>query len=260
MKISIVTVCLNAAATISDTLESVVAQDWPDLEHIVIDGGSTDGTLDIVALHRHPRLRLVSGRDKGMYDAMNRGLAEATGDVVGFLNADDFFSRADALRQLAERFRETGADSVLAGVQFVDQHGRRGRGRYYATRRFRPWWLRIGVMPPHPGFYVRTAIAREAGFDLGFRIAADFDFVARLILVQKIRWTALAVPLVCFREGGLTTRDARVKFRIGREIARSLHCIGQPCANLSACLRYPFKLLQFAPRRRDGFGAAHFWR
>lgn len=250
MKISIVTVCLNAAETLEETLRSVAAQDWPDLEHVVIDGGSTDGTLDIVARYGRDNLILFSESDDGIYDAMNRGLARATGDFVGFLNADDFFIDEGAVSHIATRLAVSGADCAMAGVLFVDRHGRYAGGRHYKAAGFRRWWLRIGVMPPHPGFYVRASLARAlGGFDLRYRIASDFDFVARAIIGRRARWTTIDRPLVCFRVGGLTTSAVATKRLIGAEIAHSLAALGQPLAKWATILRYPFKLLQFAPVR-----------
>jgi glycosyltransferase involved in cell wall biosynthesis len=251
LKISIITVCLNSATTIQDTVRSVVAQDWHDLEHIVIDGGSTDGTLEILQRLQHDRLRVYTGPDEGMYDAMNQGIKHAVGEYVGFLNADDFFASENSIRLVASYLLDSKIDCVLGSVQFVDRDGAVGRGRRYSTRSFRPWWLRIGVMPPHPGFYIRTSLARSlGGFDITYRIAADFDLIARVILKHRAQWVALPSPIVCFREGGLTTRSLRIKWEIGKEIKRSLRALGQLFPAVMATLRYPFKLAQFATFKR----------
>jgi len=243
---SVVTVSLNAERTIGDTIASVAAQDWPELEHIVIDGGSTDGTAKIVEAAAHGRLHFVSESDQGIYDAMNKGLALATGDYVGFLNADDFLAGPDSIRRLAAVAMRTGADCLLGDTQYVDSAGR-PRGRLYSTFGFRPWWLRLGIQPPHPSFFARTELLeRVGGFDTRFRIGADFDLIARLMLRHKGSWARAKGVIACFREGGLTTSRLAVKREIGREAAASLRALGQPFAGAAVQLRYPVKLLQLA--------------
>ena len=246
MKISVITVCYNAQQTIGETIASVAAQRWPDFEHIVVDGQSPDGTLAIVESHRHPRLRIVSEPDAGMYDAMNKGLRLAAGDYVGFLNADDFFSSDKSLSLVAQTAAATGADCILGDTAFVDQQGRR-RGRVYSSRGFKKWWLRIGAMPPHPSFYARADVLRRAGgFDTRYRIASDFDLVARVMLGGGASWARIGKVITCFRTGGLSTVNAGAKRVITREMAASLKRLGQPLPSVAVHLRYPIKLLQVA--------------
>lgn len=238
MKISIVTVCYNAASTIGATIASVAMQDWPDVEHIIIDGGSSDGTNAVVASSANNRVIFVSEPDEGMYDAMNKGLARATGDYVGFLNADDFLAAPDALRRVAEAAARTRADCVIGDTRFVDGRGRPA-GRIYSTWGFRPWWLRIGIMPPHPSFFARTALLRSAGgFDLSYRISSDFDLVARVMLKHRASWTRIGGVITHFRVGGVSTDGIAAKRKIGRETSRSLASLGQPLATATATLRY----------------------
>jgi glycosyltransferase involved in cell wall biosynthesis len=254
MRISVVTVCFNARATIGQTIASVASQDWSDFEHLVIDGASTDGTAQLVRQMAHPRLRLISEPDQGLYDAMNKGLREATGTYVGFLNADDFFATPAALRSIGEAAERTGAECILGDTAFVDQQGRR-KGRLYSASRFKEWWLRIGAMPPHPSFYARTGTLRDAGgFDTRYKIAADFDLIARLILGRKASWTRTGRVISCFRLGGVSTANFQAKLTIGREMADSLRRLGQPIAGLAVQLRYPLKLLQYGAGlfRTDG--------
>jgi glycosyltransferase involved in cell wall biosynthesis len=248
MRISVVTVCFNARATIAQTIASVASQDWEDFEHLVIDGASTDGTTDLVRQMKHSRLRLISEPDQGLYDAMNKGLREATGTYIGFLNADDFFATPRALRLVAQAAERTAAECILGDTAFVDQQGR-PKGRLYSASRFREWWLRIGAMPPHPSFYALTSTLREAGgFDTRYKIAADFDLIARLILDRKASWTRTGAIISCFRLGGVSTANLRAKLIIGKEMSDSLRRLGQPVAGLSVQLRYPLKLLQYAAR------------
>lgn len=224
MKFSVITVCWNAAETIGDTLASVAAQIGPEVEHIIIDGGSTDGTLEIVERFARPGLRVLSGPDKGIYDAMNKGLALATGDAIGFLNADDFYCRTDALEVIAAAFG-TGpdCDGVAAAIAIVhpDLPGR--VLRYYPTRGFRHWMLRFGHMVSHPGLYVRSSAVRAVGsFDTTYRISGDFDWLTRFLFRHSFQLRTLDVTVVGMRKGGASSSGFASKRLLNREIWRSL--------------------------------------
>lgn len=249
MKITVVTVCYNAAQTIADTLRSVAAQRGVEVEHIVIDGSSTDDTLAVVARFPHVST-VVSEPDKGIYDAMNKGLARATGDAIGFLNADDSFCRDDALQLVAAQLAD--ADAVTGDLVIVDGYDTSRVRRFYSSRGFRPWMLRMGHMPPHPTMYVRRAVFdRIGGFDDTYRIAGDFDFTVRLLLRPgAVRWRRVPHTLVAFRNGGASTRDVKAKLRMNREILRSLRSKGLSLGALALYARYPFKAVQLIVRPR----------
>ncbi len=252
MKFSIITISFNSEAFIADALRSVAAQDFPDFEHIIIDGGSADGTLDVVERNGHPRLRIFSEPDKGIYDAMNKGLKHASGEYVGFVNSDDFLASKNALSLVAGAAARTGADCVFADTLFTHGSGARYWTRLYSARRFRPWWLRLGIMPPHPSMFVRRKLLlRLGGFDTTFRIAGDFDLIARAILAAGASWTSLPVVTTRFRTGGVSTAGLKAKQTIGREMARSLRSLRQPWPELAVSLRFLFKLAQFRRTRSD---------
>lgn len=261
MKISVVTICYNAASTIGDTLASVAAQDWPDVEHIVVDGASTDATMSMVERYARPRLRALSEPDHGLYDAMNKGLARATGDYVGFLNADDYFARRDSLRLIAERALR-GGDCIIGDTQFFDPQGHNGLNRRYSGRGFAPWWLKIGLMPPHPSFYAKRSLLLESGgFDTRFRIAADFDLLARLFLKHGASWSSIGKVITCFRTGGVSTSGRSSRASINSELAQSLASLGYSQPKLRIYLRYPMKVAQYRawrPRQED-LGRGRFW-
>jgi glycosyltransferase involved in cell wall biosynthesis len=253
MRLSVVTVCLNSAATIADTLASVEAQDTGDFEHIIVDGKSSDGTMNVVEAHRHQRLRWVSEPDHGLYDAMNKGFRMATGDYVIFLNSDDYFARPDALSQVIAKLRETEADCLFADTFFVQEGGRVLSGRKYSARGFRKWWLRVGVMPPHPSMFMRRELLEAlGGFNTDFRIAADFDLIARAVLRAGCSWTTLPLAVTMFRLGGVSTSGLAANLVVGKELARSLSALGQPLSHLAVQLRYPMKALQLLPRSSAG--------
>lgn len=254
MRFTIVTVCFNSAATIGQTLASVAAQDFDDYEHLVVDGLSTDGTKAIVTAQANPRLRWVSEADAGMYDAMNKGLRMAKGDYVLFLNSDDYLVRDDALSLVSAKIDETEADCILADTMFVKADGSPA-ARRYSARNFGRWWMRVGVMPPHPSTFARRTLLQSAGgFDTRYRIAADFDLMARVFLKQRASWASLAAVTTAFRLGGVSTGQLRANARIGREAAHSLKALGQRSAGLAVQLRFLLKARQYFRFGRDRQG------
>lgn len=217
MKISIITVCFNSAATIADTLRTVDAQTWPDIEHWIIDGGSTDDTLRIVDEHRQPWRHVLSEADRGIYDAMNKGIARATGDYIGFLNADDLFASDHAVAALAKRAAE-GTDVVYGDLVYVSAKDTRWIIRYWRSGSFEPARLHQGWMPPHPTVYIRKAVLQQVGgFDTSLTVAADYDLMMRCLVRHQA--TAAHVPevLVLMRIGGLSNRSLTAILRKSRE-------------------------------------------
>ena len=204
MKISVVTVCRNAAATIGETLASFAAQSHGDKELLVIDGASTDGTPAIARAFEREGVSVISEPDRGLYDAMNKGLAAFGGDAVGFLNADDRYHDADALAALATALEE--AHICFGDLDYVD-----GPARDRVVRRWRatPWrkgGFRQGWMPPHPTFYCRRAVVDQIGrFDLRYRLAADYDFMLRALELGDFNAAHIPRVLIDMGAGGRTS-------------------------------------------------------
>jgi glycosyltransferase len=187
-------------------LRSVARQTYVDVEHIIIDGGSRDATLAIVAAEGAHVARVVSERDSGIYDAMNKGLRLATGDLVGFLNADDMLASPQALAQIAAA--AVGADVVYGDLVYVDKDRPERQIRYWRSGAFRRERLRFGWMPPHPTFYVtRSFLASVGAFDTDFRIAADYDLMLRCLVRPELRVAYLPHVLVRMRTGGASNRS-----------------------------------------------------
>ncbi len=247
MKVSVITVAWNAAATIADTCRSVAAQDWPDIEHIIIDGASKDDTAAIVAAHARPGHVFVSEPDKGLYDAMNKAVARASGDIIGFLNADDFYCRTDAVRLVAEAARaDPDAAAVSGAVAIVAVDDVTRLSRAYPSTPFAPWMLRLAHMPPHPGFYVcRAAMAAVGAFDPTIRIGADFDWMVRFFAVQRLRARPIPETLVTLREGGLSNQGLASRKAIAREALATLKRHGLFASTALVWAKYPVKALQF---------------
>ncbi|MDQ7989783.1 MAG: glycosyltransferase family 2 protein [Candidatus Dactylopiibacterium sp.] len=222
MKISVVTAAYNAAATIQDTLDAVAMQTHPDREHIVIDGASTDGTRELVERNRQRLSHFVSEPDRGVYDAMNKGLALASGDIVAFLNADDVYVHEGVLARVAELMSDPALDACYAGLYFVAQDDISRTVRRMPSRAYQPGLLERGWMPPHPTLFVRRRILEEiGGFDLQFALQSDFDLVIRLFAVRGIRSLHVPETWVRMRMGGLSNRSWRHVVRGNLEAYRA---------------------------------------
>jgi len=219
MKITVITVCFNSAESIADTLDSIAAQTFPDIEHIVIDGGSQDSTLSIIRDRGTRVARLVSEADRGIYDAMNKGLKLATGDMIGFLNADDVFAHENVIASIARAAQQVPATDVVYGdIVYVRNDQPQRVLRYWRSGEFARAKLRFGWMPPHPGFYLRsTTFAKIGSFDDRLRIAADYDLVLRSLSLPQVRTTYVRDVLVRMRAGGASNRSVKAMLRKSRE-------------------------------------------
>lgn len=205
MKISVVTVCFNSAATIGSAVGSVLSQSLRP-EYIVIDGASTDGTLDLLERHRADISRLVSEKDGGMYHALNKGFTMASGDIIGLLHADDVYAGPDTLEKVAGLFEKTGADAVYGDLAYVRADG--SVLRYWRAGDYDRSSLERGWMPPHPAFFARRSVYDRFGlFDTSFRIAADYDLMTRLLYRERIKAVYLPELLVKMRSGGMSNRS-----------------------------------------------------
>lgn len=247
MKISIVTVSYNAAGTIADTMASVQAQDYPDVEHLVIDGASRDGTLEIVRGMADDRAVVVSELDRGLYDAMNKGVARATGDIIGILNADDFYMHDAVLSNVAAAFTDgPPVDAILGDIAFLKgDPSQRRLGRRYRSDRFKPSRIAWGWMPAHPGMFItRDAYNLVGPYKTDYKIGGDYEFVARAFGRHKISYRNLREILVLMRPGGLSTSGLQSKWTINLESVRACRENGI-YSNLPMIMtKYPAKLLE----------------
>ena len=208
LRISIVTAVRNRAATVAATMESVRAQTWRGVEHIVVDGASTDGTLSVLDRYRDSIAQLVSEPDRGVYDALNKGIRRASGDVVGFLHSDDEYASPQALARVAAAFEDPSVDAVYGDLVYVSQHNPHHVVRYWRAGAYSQPKLALGWMPPHPTFYVRRELYEQlGGFDTRYRIAADYDHMLRLLWRGGVRPAYVPEVLVRMRTGGVSNRS-----------------------------------------------------
>lgn len=219
MKITLITVSYNSAATIGDTLRSVVEQTHPDIEHIVIDGGSKDGTLDIVRDQGSRVSLCLSEPDRGIYDGMNKGLQRAGGEFVGFLNADDVLADPDAIARMVHLLKQSPqADAVYSDLVYVKVDDLQSVIRHWHSGDFTRASLKRGWMPPHPTFYLRRSRLVDVGeFDIRLRIAADYDFMLRCLSRKDFSVVYLPGILVRMRTGGASNRSLKALVRKSRE-------------------------------------------
>ncbi len=209
MKISIITATYNSQATIQDTIKSVLSQNYCNIEHIIIDGGSTDDTLNIVRSYGDKISKIISEPDKGIYDAMNKGIKLATGDVVGLLNSDDFFNNNTYISQVVETFKkDMEIDAVYANMYYVSQNEPTKIIRYWKSKDFKKKMFFSGWHPPHPTLYIKKDIYKKYGtFDLSFNLAADFELMLRFFERHKIRTKHIDTYAVRMRLGGATSKN-----------------------------------------------------
>jgi glycosyltransferase involved in cell wall biosynthesis len=210
MRLSVITVCRNARGTINQALSSIHRQSYRPLEHIVVDGASTDGTLEVLRERQAGIAQLVSEPDNGLYHAMNKGIALATGDYLGFLNADDIYADAEALARIARALQAGNRDAAFGDLVYVRQDDPNAVVRYWRSGPYAAGRVERGWMPAHPTFFVRTALLRKlGGFDTRYRFQADYELMVRLFLKERISSAYIPEVLVRMRVGGHTNRSLR---------------------------------------------------
>ena len=217
LKISIITVSYNAASTIGDTLKSIADQSYNSIEHIIIDGASSDNTAEIIANFPHVAF-YVSEKDKGIYHAMNKGIELATGDVIGILNADDLYSHHDVLHNVAELFKDSSVDAVYADLNFVDSADTRKVKRKWRSGSYKVNDFYWGWMPPHPTFFVRRSVYLNLGmFNTLLNSSADYELMLRLLLKHEIKAAYLQDVIVNMRLGGKSTASLKNRLIANQE-------------------------------------------
>ena len=217
MKISIITATFNSAATVTDTMRSIAEQDHTNTEHIIVDGGSSDDTVTIVRAFPHVA-KLVSEKDKGIYDAMNKGIHLATGDIIGILNSDDVYTHDKVLSKVNAAFEDESVDAVYGDLQYVDAENTGRVIRTWKAGKYRPRLFYYGWMPPHPTFFVRRKVYAQAGvFNISLRSSADYELMLRILLRNKVKPEYLPEILVRMRAGGQSNATLKNRMNANRE-------------------------------------------
>jgi glycosyltransferase involved in cell wall biosynthesis len=217
MKISIITATYNSAGTVRDTLASIAGQQYPLIEHIIVDGLSKDNTLAIVNEFAHVA-RVISEKDKGIYDAMNKGVKLATGDIIGILNSDDFYTSSLILSKVATAFEDPSVEAVYGDLQYVQPGNTQVIVRTWKAGKFQRKYLYYGWMPPHPTFFVRRHMYDKCGlFNTTLRSAADYELMLRVLLKYEARVQYIPEVLVKMRAGGMSNASLKNRFRANKE-------------------------------------------
>jgi len=250
LKVSIITVSYNSAETIRDTIESVLEQSYKDIEYIIVDGNSKDETMAIVTSYGDKVTKVLSEPDKGIYDAMNKGVALATGDIIGILNSDDFYETNNAIEDIVDHFKANiEAEVVFGDVVFVEPSNLNKIVRYYSSKKFKAAKLRFGWMPPHPATFIKKSVYDQYGlYKLGYKISADYEMFVRLLMVAKVKFSRIDKVIVRMRSGGASTDGIKSSLTLNQEIVRACRENGVYTNLLLVLLKIPFKLIELIKR------------
>jgi len=250
MKVSIITVCLNSEKTIRDTIASVLSQDFPNIEYIIIDGGSKDKTLSIVHEYEDRIEKIINEPDEGLYDAMNKGINIASGEVIGILNSDDFFENDNIINVVVNAFEKNPTvDLVFGDLVYVRPDNLNQIVRYYSSLNFRSWKPRFGWIPPHPSTFMKRSVYEKFGvYNVSFKIAADYEFFVRVLQVHKLSFYQIPKVLVRMRVGGVSTSGFKSSYRLTQEIVKACKLNGIYTNLFFVLTKIPFKLVELYKR------------
>ena len=245
MKLSIITAVLNNKTYIEHCINSVLNQTYKDIEYIIVDGGSTDGTLHIIEKYQDAVFIWISEPDRGIYDAMNKGIKLASGDVVGILNSDDFYPARDVIDQIMNEFESKDVDSVFADLVYVKRENPDEVVRYYQSSNFHPKKIAYGWMPAHPTFFVKRKIYEQYGlYKTDYQIASDYELIARFLVKNKVSYSYIPKVLVKMRTGGASTRNLKSNWILNKEILRACAENGIKTNIIKVLSKYPTKIFQ----------------
>ena len=246
MKISIITITLNSELTISDTLNSVLSQSYNNIEHIIVDGGSTDSTLSIIKKYPNKNKKLFIRRKTNIYQAMNIGIRKAKGEFIAILNSDDIYQNDDVINNIAKEIKKNLNVKIFFGnLVYFKNNDFYKIVRYYPATNFDSWMIKFGIMPPHPASFIHKDIYREYGvYKENFHIASDFDLFLRLLYINKLKFKIIRKTIVRMRTGGVSGRDFNSYLTTNQEIQRSFQLNKMGSNYLRFLFRLPSKLKQ----------------
>ncbi|MEW5251330.1 glycosyltransferase family 2 protein [Microbulbifer sp. 2201CG32-9] len=245
-KISIITVCYNSAETIRDTIESVLSQDYPSIEYIIVDGASTDSTPEILQEFEDRIDCIISESDRGIYDAMNKGISRASGDFIGILNSDDVYDNREVISLVVSSLETSGTESLFADLCIVERFRLEKVLRYCSAKNFSTGKIRWGMTIPHPTFFVSRAVyERLGGYRLGYRVSADFELIARFLYCNRVSYSYLPRSIIRMRQGGVSTSGVLGRIQQNFEIVRACRENEIYTNIFMISIKIPFKLFEF---------------
>ncbi|HEY2451577.1 MAG TPA: glycosyltransferase family 2 protein [Scandinavium sp.] len=245
MKVSIITATYNSAKTLADTLKSLESQSYDDIEYIIVDGASTDNTLTIIKDNCSRVSKVVSEPDKGIYDALNKGIQMATGDIIGFLHSDDLLAYPQVIEDVVAKFKKEQTDAVYGDLDYVSKDDVTKVVRHWKSGIFKRFKMQLGWMPPHPSFYMKRELYLKWGcFNLKYRISADYDSIVRYLWIHNASVSYLPKVLTCMRVGGISNRSFSNMVKKSKEDVKAMRTNGLLWPVVLVCKNFS-KLPQF---------------
>jgi glycosyltransferase involved in cell wall biosynthesis len=249
LKITVITAVFNGSSQIESTLQSVAGQTHASMEHIIVDGASTDGTVDVVRRNAQRVSQIISEPDEGAYDAFNKGLRAATGDAIGFLGCGDVYNSPSAVATIVQAFSDPSVDAVFGDLVIVSEGDSKKILRRYRSKFFAPQRMAYGFMPAHPTLFLRRHVYDRVGeYRTDYRIAADFEMCLRVFVNMPIRYVYIPKVLVRMRAGGLSNAGWKSKVAITQEMGFACAANGVATNALKLYARLPFKILEMLVR------------
>ena len=249
IKISIITTCLNSDRTIAYTLSSVHDQTYKNIEHILVDGGSQDDTIKIINEYknknRNKEIKVIKNKKISIYGGINLGIKKSTGDYILVLNSDDILHENNSINKLVAVIKEDYSKIYLGNVVYFNESKFNKISRYYTSKRFKPWMMYLGLMPPHPGALIESKLAKKNIYNDKYKIAADFDFLFRLLEINKNAYKKIDIIITRMRTGGISGRNIMAHYISSKEIYKSIKSKKKFASHTLINLRYIPKLMQF---------------
>jgi glycosyltransferase involved in cell wall biosynthesis len=246
MKVSIITVCLNSEKTIEKTIKSVLEQNYQNLEYIIVDGGSRDNTLNILQKYKKSISKIISERDNGIYNAINKGIKSSTGEIISILHSDDFYFNQNVLDNIRKIFENNLNIQCLIGTTIIKKKTNNKIFRKYSPKNFKNWMLYLGVSPPHPSMFLKKKIYENIGlYNEKYQIAGDFEFYLRMFLKKKITYYVTNQIYTVMQHGGVSSNSIKSNFKSSKEILTAFKDNDLYSNQFLIFLRFPIKLIQF---------------